>query len=93
MDGLDIGHDVIAEGGHDVQGLARLDAQERRNPLVGAMVVDQIRQREVGQSIAVVREEDVLALQVFLHRLQPLADRGVDARIHKRDRPIMDVRM
>src|SRR6266849_10247295 len=48
---------------------------------------------QIGQAVAIVGEEFLFAVQVFFHRLEPLADVGVDARIYKGDPPVVDVAM
>src|SRR5207245_1197803 len=47
--------------GHEVVAQVRLDAQEARHGVVRAEMGDLIRQREICEPVAVVREEDLLA--------------------------------
>src|SRR3989454_4302965 len=49
------------------------------------------RHRHIREAVAVVRKELALPREVRLHRLQPLPDVRVDARIDERDPPLGDV--
>src|SRR2546430_1584928 len=72
--------DLAAVAGHDeVIAEMRLDAEEARDPTVPLEMLKLCRQRQVGEPVAVVREELALPRDVGLHDLQALPDARVDA--------------
>ena len=56
-----------------------------------AEVVDHGGQRQVGEAVAVVGQEHLLALQEGLHGLEAHADVGVEAGVDEGDLPVLDV--
>src|SRR6185437_7423708 len=88
-----------ADGG-DAVVLADGDAVERRlgrhghqrpDGIARLEDVDHVVERQVGEDVGVVGEEHLLALDVLAHPAEPLADRAVEARVHERDLPVLDV--
>src|SRR5215831_686996 len=45
---------------------------------------DLLRERQIGKTIAVIREELFLSFEMLFHRLQTLADIGIDSGISER---------
>ena len=50
--------------------------------------LDHVRQRRVGQSIAVIGEKDLLVRDEMFHRHQAFADIAPDSGVDQRDAPI-----
>ena len=66
--------------------------REQAGRRVGAEeTFDDLVHRRIGQHVAVVGEEQLVALEVRPHPSQALADAGLDARVHERDAPLADV--
>ena len=66
----------------------RMDRDEAGDLAALLEALDHLRQRRVGQPVAVVGEEHLLVLDEVLHRQQPLADVAPDAGIDQRDAPV-----
>ena len=54
-------------------------------------LVDEVVHRGVGEDVAVVGEEELVALEVGTHATQALTDRGVHAGVDEGDGPVADV--
>ena len=76
---------------YNMEALRGLRAQEAGNLPALGNAVDQFGKRAIGQAIRVIGEEHVLALEIFLDRLQTLADVRREPRIDECDPPVGDV--
>jgi len=76
-----------------MEALGRADAKEGGHVAAALMPFDERRQGNIAESVGVVGEKDVFAIQVFAHGAQPLADIGKRPRIHEGDFPIFDIAM
>ena len=74
-----------------MEALCRGHAREASHRILPAENVDHGRQRQIGNTVAVVREEHLLTLEKGLNRLEPHADVGVEAGVHECDLPVLDV--
>src|SRR6267378_2665470 len=88
---LDTLHAATALYADEVEALCRGHAREASHRILPEENVDHGRQRQIGNTVAVVRKEHLLTLQKGLNRLEPRADVGVEAGVHECDLPVLDV--
>src|SRR6267378_3477292 len=88
---LDTLHASAVLEADEVEALCRGYAHEGSHSILPAEDVEHGRQRQVGNTVAVVGEEHLLTLQKRLNRLELHTDVGVEAGIHECDLPILDV--
>src|SRR5207244_1241395 len=69
----------------------RLHGEEARDLAAPSKLVDLHRKRRIGEAIAVIRKEHVFIGKMSFRELETLADIRGQARIYKRDLPIVDV--
>ena len=69
----------------------RTNREQSRHRIPGAEVLDQAIERRVGEGVAVVGQEDLLALEQVAHPAQAFADRGVETGVGEGDPPVGDV--
>ena len=66
-------------------------ADEAGNLVLLVKVLQLLGQRQVGETIAVVGQKFLFALEILLHRLQPLSDVGIDARVREGNAPVVNI--
>ena len=71
--------------------VGRPHAQERRDVLVRVVARHHIGKRRISQAVAVRRKEGLVLAEVLPHRAETLPDAAVQARVHERDAPVVDV--
>src|SRR2546428_172900 len=69
----------------------RPDAEEARDPVAPPEMLKLRRERQVGEAVAVVREELLLTGEMWLDGLEALPDVRVDPRVDEGDSPIADI--
>src|SRR5579883_647210 len=82
---------AVLNRGDDVERLGRLHRHETGYLVAATEVVEQSGKMQIGQSVGIVGQEDVLAGQMLLNRFQTLADVGAEAGIHEGNCPVLDV--
>src|SRR5207245_621206 len=74
-----------------MKALTRTHADTAGDRVLPVEVVEVLRQREIGEPIAVVREEDGIVPEITPHGVETLADVGVQTGVGEGDRPSRDV--
>ena len=66
----------------------RVNRNETADCLATLEAVDHVRERRIGQSIAVIGEEHFIILDEMSDRHETLADIAPDASVYERDAPV-----
>src|SRR4029077_6250574 len=53
--------------------------------------LNHLRQAEISEAVAVIGEEHILAIEVWLDQTQPVCDGRTQSRINERDGPIVNI--
>src|SRR5579859_399382 len=69
----------------------RPDTKKAGNLALVVKMVQLLRKGQVGQPVAIVRQELVFSVQVFLNRFQALTNIGVNSRIRECNAPIVNI--
>src|SRR2546425_367435 len=90
--GLDACHPATVVGLNHMKRRGWTDAEKTRRCVTAADVVHVGRQMQVGQAIRIVGHEEVVAVvEIWLHRLEALAEIRMEPRVDERDLPVVDV--
>ena len=87
----DVVHVSAAVHVDDVEAVVGPHGEEARRHARGLRALDHRRQVSVGERVAVVRQEHLVVAEDVAHRAQTLADARVQAGVHERDVPVVDV--
>src|SRR5207245_3546421 len=74
-----------------MKALTRTHADTAGDRVLPVEVVEVLRQREIGEPIALVRDEDGIVPEITTHGVETLADVGVQTGVGEADRPSRDV--
>src|SRR2546426_4109571 len=90
-DSLDARHLPVVVRHDKVIAELRPDAEVARDPVAPPEMLKLRRERQVGEAVAVVREELLLTGEMWLDGLEALPDVRADPRVDEGDSPIADV--
>ena len=75
----------------DMEGVLRRHGEQTAGHVACCHLVDDVVEGSIGQHVAVIRQEDLVVVEVSPHSPQPLTDSGVDAGVDEGDAPLADV--
>src|SRR6266446_224057 len=90
-DVADVADEGVVGERDGMEALAGTDAEEAGDLALLAEVLEILRQRKIGEPVAVVGEEGRVVSEIAPHRLEALADVGVQTGVGERDLPLVDV--
>ena len=90
-DTADVLDEVVVAERDRMKALTRTYADEAADLVLPVEVVEVFRQREIGEPIAVVREEDGIVPEIVPDGVETLADVGVETCVGECDLPVLDV--
>src|SRR2546426_2153312 len=90
-DSLDARHLPVVVRHDKVIAELRPDAEVARDPVAPPEMLQLRRERQVGEAVAVVREELLLTGEMWLDGLEALPDVRADPRVDEGDSPIADI--
>lgn len=80
----------LCQGNHVVAQIGA-DAEKTRDLVLLVEVVQLLRKMQIGQTIAVICQKFLVAVEMFLNGSQALANVRVDSRVGECDLPVIDV--
>ncbi len=86
-----IGNQAILADGDNVKARGRLHQKKGGHRGTAAELFDHGGKRNIAQTVTIVGQKHLFALEMRLHRLEPFANIGIYPGLNERDGPVINV--